>query len=63
MSPLKGGSPLHTIQSVAAPRVSVQIAREWGEALWTSPREADAEFQKRLRGATMTALITGRIGA
>lgn len=63
MSELKGGSALHTIQTVAAPRVSAQIAHEWGEALWTSPHEADAEFQKRLRSATMTALVTGRIGA
>lgn len=50
---MKGGSPIHTAKAVNAAHVSVEIAQEWGETLWTAPALADAEFQRRLEAVAV----------
>lgn len=56
---MKGGSALFTAKSVSVGAVSCGIAREWGEALWTAPALADAEFQRLLSSVAARRLILG----
>lgn len=56
-----GPGPMHTAKAFAAPRVTRDLLREWGEAVWTASDLVEREFRNRLESSALRGLILGRI--
>lgn len=61
MNRIGGVGPMYTARAIAAPRVTRDLLREWGEAAWTAADLVEREFRNRLERAAVRGLILGRI--
>ena len=52
---------MYTAKSFAAPRVTRELLREWGEAVWTATDLVEREFRNRLEHAALLGLVLGKL--